>query len=59
MPSMAESVDLDGEFAVGSARADNDHGAVSGSAYVFRRNANGTWLQIAKSIAPDAHASMW
>lgn len=47
------SVDLEGDLAVGSAPNDDDHGLSSGAAYVFRRNAGGAWLQIAKATLPD------
>jgi hypothetical protein len=47
-------VDIQGDLAVTSGLFDNDHGSNSGSAYVFRRNGGGGWLQIAKAIAPDA-----
>ncbi len=53
-PRLGVSVDLEGDLAVGSAPFDSDHAASSGSAYVFRRNGAGAWLQIAKILAPDA-----
>ncbi len=52
--ALGESVDLQNDLALGSAPSDSDHGSISGSAYIFRRNANGSWLQIAKALAPDA-----
>lgn len=53
-PQMGEYVALDGDLAIGSAVPDGDYGPLSGSAYVFRRDSTGTWLQIAKAFAPDA-----
>ena len=53
-PQMGEYVALDGDLAIGSAVPDGDYGPLSGSAYVFRRDGTGTWLQIAKAFAPDA-----
>jgi hypothetical protein len=53
--TLGASVDLQGNLAVGSAPGDDDHGHKSASAYVFRRNAGGAWLQIAKAIAPDSN----
>src|SRR5688572_969695 len=47
------TVDLQGDLAIGSAPSDNDHGLNAGTAYVFRRNAGGGWLQIAKATVPD------
>lgn len=47
------SVALDGGFAVAGAPMDDDHGADSGSAYVFARQANGLWVQSAKMNPPD------
>ena len=52
-PMMGEFVALDGDLAIGSAQADGDNDVLSGSAYVFHREA-GTWKQIAKAFAPDA-----
>lgn len=55
--NLGQHVDIEGNLAVGGATPDADHGANSGSAYVFRRNAPGAWVQIAKAIAPDAAPS--
>jgi FG-GAP repeat len=51
-PMMGEFVALDGDLAIGSAQNDGDNEILSGSAYVFRRQA-GTWTQVAKAFAPD------
>jgi hypothetical protein len=50
------SVSLDGDTAVVGAYGDDDAGLESGSAYVFIRDAGGTWTQQAKLTASDAEA---
>jgi len=47
------SVATSGGIAVIGAYGDDDNGSVSGSAYVFEQQANGTWQQIAKLTADD------
>ncbi len=47
------SVSLDGDRALIGARGDDDKGAGSGSAYVFKRESNGRWLEIGKLTASD------
>ena len=47
------AVGVDGGRVVVGARGDNDNGSTSGSAYVFERQADGTWKQAAKLLAPD------
>ena len=52
------SVSISGDFAIVGAKGDDDGGSSSGSAYIFRRDSNGSnqWGQIAKLIASDAAA---
>jgi hypothetical protein len=50
------TVSIDGDTAVVGAYADDDAGSESGSAYVFTRDAAGTWSQQAKLTASDAAA---
>ncbi len=48
------SVATNGEIIVAGARADdNEHGTVAGSAYVFERQRDRSWFQIAKLTASD------
>ncbi|MCH2161083.1 MAG: hypothetical protein MK085_04335 [Phycisphaerales bacterium] len=44
---------ISGERMVISSHGDNDNGDNSGSAYVFDRNDNGEWMEVAKLIASD------
>jgi hypothetical protein len=46
------SVDIDGEYAIIGAPYDDDNGADSGSAYIFKRSGT-TWSQEAKILASD------
>ncbi len=48
-----ESVDIDGDTAVVGAYFDDDRGVNSGSAYVFERQEDGEWLEVAKITASD------
>ena len=48
-----ESVALDAGVAVIGADGDDDNGNLSGSAYVFEQQADGTWQQITKITADD------
>ena len=53
------SVDISGgvsSTAIVGAQFDDDAGSKSGSAYIFRRNADGTWTEQAKLVASDADA---
>ena len=52
------SVAVSGDTAVVGARQDGDNGSVSGSAYVFRRDAGGAgnWGQVKKLLASDGAA---
>jgi hypothetical protein len=50
------SVSVNGDTAVISAWRDDDGGTNSGAAYVFTRDAGGTWTQQAKLTASDAAA---
>ena len=50
------SVALERDTAVIGARAADDNGSNSGSAYVFRETAPGTWTQIAKLLPSDGAA---
>jgi hypothetical protein len=47
-------VDLDGDYALVSARYDDDGGEDAGAVYVFRRSLAGTWTEEAKLIAGDS-----
>lgn len=47
------AVALDGNRAIVGAYQDGDNGYLSGSAYVFERQPDGTWLQVAKLLAAD------
>ena len=53
--SFGASVALDGDLAVVGAWGDDDHGQHSGSAYVFVRQPDGSWPQVAK-LVPDEGA---
>ncbi|MCK4459162.1 MAG: FG-GAP repeat protein, partial [Methanosarcinales archaeon] len=50
-----ESVAISGDYAVVGAAYDGDHGASSGSAYIFKRNGT-AWTQEAKISASDGAA---
>ncbi|GEM_PF-1531245 len=50
------SVSLSGDYALVGAYADDDKGDGSGSVYIFRRNADGSWTQQAKLTAADGAA---
>ncbi len=56
-PWMGAAVALQGDYALGSAHADDEVANNAGSAYMFRRNENGSWLQIAKFLAIDGAPS--
>ncbi len=47
------SVSITEQFAAVSAFSDDDMGALSGSAYVFEREANGFWIEMDKLTASD------
>ena len=51
--NFGNSVALDAGVAVIGAEFDDDKGSQSGSVYVFERQGNGGWLQIAKVTADD------
>jgi hypothetical protein len=52
------SVALDGDLAlVGAYREDNAGGTDAGSAYVFVRGPDGTWIQVQKLVASDGAAA--
>jgi len=46
-------VAFDGDTAVFGASGNDDQGNQAGAAYVFARELNGTWLQVAKLLADD------
>jgi len=48
------SVSLSGNFALIGAEDDDDDGASSGSANIFERQVDGTWIETAKLTAKDA-----
>jgi len=50
------AVAISGDVAIVGARHDGDFGALSGSAYIFRRHESGDWVEIATLTASDAHA---
>jgi hypothetical protein len=50
--SFGAAVAMDGIWAVVGAPFDDDRGADSGSAYVYRRNSNGVWQKRAKLTRP-------
>ena len=50
--SFGYSVDLDGDWLVAGANADDDLGQSSGTAYVFRRTPTG-WVERQKLVPPD------
>jgi len=52
--SFGESVAISGDIAIVGAYGDDDNGTRSGSAYVYEKNDNGTWIQIIKLLATDA-----
>jgi hypothetical protein len=52
-----DAVELVADIAVIGARADDDAGSGSGSAYVFTRNSADIWSQEAKLVASDAAAA--
>ncbi|MBC8374177.1 MAG: PEP-CTERM sorting domain-containing protein [Planctomycetes bacterium] len=52
-----QSVSISGDYAIVGAYGDDDNDEYSGSAYIFERNASGTWMQEAKLLASDG-ASM-
>ncbi|OQX02531.1 MAG: hypothetical protein BWK80_57685, partial [Desulfobacteraceae bacterium IS3] len=47
------SVSISGDYALVGAHGDDDKGIYSGSAYIFRRNSEGSWTQQAKLTATD------
>ena len=51
------SVSVSGDHALVGAWGDDDAGPLSGSAYVFERDAGGSWSQVAKLTASDAAES--
>lgn len=56
--SFGGAVSLDGDRAlVGASLADTADGSAAGAAYVFARDATGTWTQEATLVAPDGESS--
>ncbi|MCP4494316.1 MAG: hypothetical protein GY820_44500, partial [Gammaproteobacteria bacterium] len=53
------SVAIDGDTVLVGALGDDDNGSYSGSAYIFTRDAYGSWSQQAKLIATDGAAGDW
>ncbi len=51
-----ESVSINGNLAVVGAKYDGDHGAGSGSAYIFQQDDSGNWDTGTKITAPDGAA---
>jgi len=56
-PWMGAAVALEGDHALGSAHADDDVANNGGSARLFRRDENGSWLQVAKFLPFDGAPS--
>ena len=54
--TFGRSVAVSGERIIVGAETDGDNGEASGSAYVFKRNSDGTWSQTAKLLAEDGAA---
>ncbi len=54
-----QEVSISGDRALAGSYWDDDQGSQSGSAYVFERNAAGTWTQVAKLLASDGTAGDW
>jgi len=50
------SVSIDGNYAISGANCDDDHGGMSGSAYVFKRNGT-SWTEEQKLTASDGAES--
>jgi len=57
--SFGFSVALDGDTALVGARGDDDHGQASGSAYVFVRDWDGTWSEVAKLLPDEGEPWDW
>lgn len=53
--NFGNAVDIDGDRAIVGSWHDDDDGSDSGSAYVFERDATGTWNEVAKLTASDAN----
>lgn len=47
-------VSIDGDYAIAGAHTNDDNGSSSGSAYMYKKDANGTYVQIQKLLALDA-----
>jgi hypothetical protein len=54
-----EAVAVSGDRIVVGARYDDDQGTESGSAYVFDRDSEGQYHEVAKLLAPDGAAYHW
>ena len=52
-----EAVVLSSTHAIIGSRKNTDHGVESGSAYIFERQADESWIEVAKLTASDATAS--
>lgn len=57
--SFGAAVAMSGDTALVGAVFDDDMGEDSGSAYIFERNADGSWSEQAKLMAPDGKANDW
>ena len=57
--NFGESLGISGDYAVVGATLDDDKGSDSGSAYIFERNASGTWVEVQKLTANDGAAGDW
>jgi len=53
------SVAIDGDTALVGASGDNDNGYDSGSAYIFKRQADGSWSETSKLTASDGAEEDW
>ena len=54
--SFGHSVDISGTRAIVGAPLENTAGTFAGAAYIFERDATGSWIQVAKILASDAEA---
>ena len=54
--TFGQSVSVSGNRIIVGAETNGDNGAVSGSAYMFERNSDGTWSETAKILAADGAA---
>jgi len=51
------AVAMHGDYAVISARKENDPSVASGAVYVYKNDGNGTWFEVQKLMSPDINAN--